>query len=570
MAPVSPPESASSRASSPARSPLEEPAPVSFSPLESPQPSDQAAASRADHVPPADPRAASSSAASPSSASPMSGGRGEGVDSSPGCSTSLSSSDIPSSPEDDFGDNGAGSDPRLIAAETAQVMTLAASSGSASAGLSPLASSFAATVERRREARGGGGEDTEERGDRGGERPDLRLKAAMRRQDAAEKAGQVPLCTHSGCQVKHRSTSFAEAGEALFASAAAGLDSLLSSSASLRPSTSPPLQPSALAPSLPRADGCDNAESSLRQRGVTVAGGARRPSSGGAPVMPDRAEQGRERREAGGFFSQFEAKGAHGESSVASASHGLNCGGSEGADYISVRPFHAGDAEAVKQLCYKHFRSLTVPSVFFWVCHHSIDLLALFVIALCFMPLSRVLLAGVLFFFYLLLRGVWEFEMYIRRDCPDLSNIAESYMKNKASGFWVAERTEEDSRNPSHSKTRIVGCIGLAPLQNDNKTAQLVRLVVDRSLRRQHIGSLLLNTFINYALQQHYSIVRLYTNNLNNDSIRFAKTKGFELQQVVRRGLMRGDLLKWQKKLEAPGLTQRKSRAFNLPSSVLD
>ncbi|KFH07086.1 acetyltransferase, GNAT family protein, partial [Toxoplasma gondii MAS] len=30
------------------------------------------------------------------------------------------------------------------------------------------------------------------------------------------------------------------------------------------------------------------------------------------------------------------------------------------------------------------------------------------------------------------------------------------------------------------------------------------------------------------------------------------------------------DLLKWQKKLEAPGVTQRRSRAFNLPSSILD
>ncbi|PHJ19805.1 gnat family protein [Cystoisospora suis] len=245
-------------------------------------------------------------------------------------------------------------------------------------------------------------------------------------------------------------------------------------------------------------------------------------------------------------------------------------GRGNGQDNITVRPYRSADAEAVRRLCHRHFRSLTLPSVFFWICHHSFDLLALLIISLFFAPLQRVMLGGLMFFGYLLLRGVWEFEMYIRHDCPDLNNIKESYMRTKASGFWVAERTEVDSERSGIVKKRIVGCIGLAPLQNDNKTAQLVRLVVDRSLRRQHIGTLLLNTFINYAVQQHYTIVRLYTNNLNNDSIRFAKTKGFELQQVVRRGLMRGDLLKWQKKLEAPGVTQKKTRVSSLPSSVLD
>lgn len=34
--------------------------------------------------------------------------------------------------------------------------------------------------------------------------------------------------------------------------------------------------------------------------------------------------------------------------------------------------------------------------------------------------------------------------------------------------------------------------------------------------------------------------------------------------------LFSGDLLKWQKKLEAPGVTQKKTRVSSLPSSVLD
>lgn len=132
--------------------------------------------------------------------------------------------------------------------------------------------------------------------------------------------------------------------------------------------------------------------------------------------------------------------------------------GAGGQDNITVRPYRSADAEAVKKLCHRHFRSLTLPSVFFWICHHSFDLLALFVIALFFAPLQRVLLGGLMFFGYLLLRGVWEFEMYIRHDCPDLNNIKESYMRNRASGFWVAERTEGDSR----------GCSGVTQVGNQS------------------------------------------------------------------------------------------------------
>ncbi|CBZ51329.1 putative acetyltransferase domain-containing protein [Neospora caninum Liverpool] len=472
-------------------------------------------------------------------------------DASPGGHTSLSSSDLPSSPDDDFpGEDGAADeaspdaarDPRLLAAQTAQMMLNADAALAAASFPAALGEKSAEDSQGRERAR------------------DQLAEAGSRnlRRAAAEEAEILPLCTTGDCSAK-RARSFSLAGESLFASAAAGFDSLLGSSTFLPLPKKEETQRHARADELLASAGT-SVESSLRFRGSHAEG-------------PNSAE--------GGGAAPETLSGENFPRAVDSLRPGLGAARQETAspefpsrgpcrEAITVRPFRSEDAEAVKRLCYRHFRSLTVHSVCFWVCHHSIDLLALFVIALLFIPFSRVLLAGVLFFVYLLLRGVWEFEMYIRRDCQDLNNIQQSYMKSKASGFWVAERLERDPQKPERVSRRLAGCIGLAPLQNDNKTAQLVRLVVDRSFRRQHIGSLLLNTFISYALQQHYSVVRLYTNNLNSDSIRFAKTKGFELQQVVRRGLMRGDLLKWQKKLEAPGVTQRKTRTFNLPSSVLD
>ncbi|KEP64595.1 UNVERIFIED_CONTAM: acetyltransferase, GNAT family protein [Hammondia hammondi] len=498
--------------------------------------------------------------------------------SSPFGHTSLSSSDLPSSLDEDSPEDGASvddaspeaaRDPRLLAAQTAQLM-LAASSPSVFP--FPVLSADAEQSlrdrgrrpreqEGRREHRAAerqGGEGLSKERRSHGERFDT-----SGRRTAAEEAGSLPLCTSRDCVVKGPAPmGLAEAGESLIASAAAGFDSLLASSTL-------PLRPT------PEQEEARRTLHASRM-GMLLAGdreqdpgrSLRLRSSAGVP-----GEDVPRRREASGECETNSARSLHADA-LQKAPDALSADfpqpRGDNLDSITVRPFRSEDAEAVKQLCYRHFRSLTLPSVCFWICHHSIDLLALFVIALCFISFSQVLLAGLLFFGYLLLRGVWEFEMYIRRDCQDLSDVSQSYMRGKASGFWVAERVQRDPRNPERTTRRLAGCIGLAPLQNDNKTAQLVRLVVDRSLRRQHIGSLLLNTFINYAMQQHYSVVRLYTNNLNNDSIRFAKTKGFELQQVVRRGLMRGDLLKWQKKLEAPGVTQRKSRAFNLPSSILD
>ncbi|KFG28468.1 acetyltransferase, GNAT family protein [Toxoplasma gondii p89] len=497
--------------------------------------------------------------------------------SSPWGHTSLSSSDLPSSLDEDSPEDGASvddaspeaaRDPRLLAAQTAQLM-LAASSPSVfpfpvlsadaeqslrDRGRSPREQE--GRQEHREADRQGGGSLSKERRSHG------ESFDTPGRRTAAEEAGRLPLCASRDCVVKGPAPmGLAEAGESLIASAAAGFDSLLASS------TLP------LRPSLEQEEARRTLHAS--RMGMLLAGDREDPgrslrlrSSAGLP-RDDVPRSG----EASGEGATNSARSLHADA-LQKAPDALSANfprpRGDSPDSITVRPFRSEDAEAVKQLCYRHFRSLTLPSVCFWICHHSIDLLALFVIALCFISLSQVLLAGLLFFGYLLLRGVWEFEMYIRRDCQDLGDVSQSYMSSKASGFWVAERVQRDPRNPERTTRRLAGCIGLAPLQNDNKTAQLVRLVVDRSLRRQHIGSLLLNTFINYAVQQHYSVVRLYTNNLNNDSIRFAKTKGFELQQVVRRGLMRGDLLKWQKKLEAPGVTQRRSRAFNLPSSILD
>ncbi|CAA9986874.1 N-acetyltransferase, putative [Plasmodium knowlesi strain H] len=124
----------------------------------------------------------------------------------------------------------------------------------------------------------------------------------------------------------------------------------------------------------------------------------------------------------------------------------------------------------------------------------------------------------------------------------------------------VPYRLDEIRRNIFRSKTnddddstfrfvnrKIVGCVGIVPFKGDNSIAQLVRMVVKKDNRRMRIGSRLLTQLENFAHEQNYQELKVFTNNLNTDSLYFVKQNGFNLSQIVRRGLMRGDLLIWSK-----------------------
>ncbi|ORM40091.1 Tetratricopeptide repeat protein 4 -like protein [Babesia sp. Xinjiang] len=111
----------------------------------------------------------------------------------------------------------------------------------------------------------------------------------------------------------------------------------------------------------------------------------------------------------------------------------------------------------------------------------------------------------------------------------------------------------KDVLTPTNCKeNEILGCIGIAPYRNKSTIAQMVRLVVSKKCRNMKVGSQLLNHLENFAIGFGYTEIRVYTNNLNTAYLQFLKMNGFVIRQIVRRGLMRGDLIIWNKVLSQP------------------
>ncbi|EDO08345.1 Acetyltransferase (GNAT) family protein [Babesia bovis T2Bo] len=112
-------------------------------------------------------------------------------------------------------------------------------------------------------------------------------------------------------------------------------------------------------------------------------------------------------------------------------------------------------------------------------------------------------------------------------------------------------------------ENEILGCIGIMPYRNQPNVAQMVRLVVSKKCRNMKVGSQMLNHLENFAMGFGYSEIRVYTNNLNTAYLQFLKQNGFVIRQIVRRGLMRGDLIIWNKTLSQPNdvVTEIPSRA---------
>ncbi|KAF7459207.1 acetyltransferase, GNAT family protein [Cryptosporidium felis] len=260
---------------------------------------------------------------------------------------------------------------------------------------------------------------------------------------------------------------------------------------------------------------------------------------------------------------------------------------------LVIREFEPSDSDGVRRVCFKHFRSLTFPSVFFYLSQHLADMIALLVIGKIFMDFKQLVSMLVLFGVYLTGRSIWEVETYIRNCCTDLRNVHELYMISPGYHFWVAElvkrrnslrkrrsvilngsngvslRAEGLEQNDCGSKNTeceetqgskaecgdsiLVGCVGLAPYRDDPKIGRLVRLVVGVESRRMRIGTRLLAQMENFAKEYGYKEIHLYTNNLSTSPIKFISQHGYQLVQVISRGLMRGDLLLWRKSFEKTG-----------------
>ncbi|CDJ64363.1 acetyltransferase domain-containing protein, putative [Eimeria necatrix] len=215
---------------------------------------------------------------------------------------------------------------------------------------------------------------------------------------------------------------------------------------------------------------------------------------------------------------------------------------------VALREACASDAPLVRALMKSHLRSLILPAVFYWLCRHAQDFGSFLVICCCFVHLDKMLISLCCFLMLLLIRVVLELEQYAARGCPDLAEFDRHYLQAERNRFWVAEK-----KHPAG--TQIVGCIGFIIHPSNLQEGQLVRLVVSPGSRGAGVGSRLLSSAVGFAASCRCRSIEVFANSLNASSASFFRNRQFELVQVVRRNLMRGDLLRWRMTLDCDGRT---------------
>ncbi|CDJ48363.1 acetyltransferase domain-containing protein, putative [Eimeria brunetti] len=213
---------------------------------------------------------------------------------------------------------------------------------------------------------------------------------------------------------------------------------------------------------------------------------------------------------------------------------------------VVLREARSSDAPLVRDLMKSHLRSLILPAVFYWLCRHAQDFGSFLIICCCFVPLDRMLISLCCFLLLLLVRVVLELEQYAARGCPDLAEFDRHYLEAERNRFWVAE-TKQPTGN------RVVGCIGFIVHPSNPQEGQLVRLVVSPGSRGAGVGSRLLSCALGFAASCRCRSIEVFANSLNASSASFFRNRHFELVQVVRRKLMRGDLLRWRVALDCQG-----------------
>ena len=96
----------------------------------------------------------------------------------------------------------------------------------------------------------------------------------------------------------------------------------------------------------------------------------------------------------------------------------------------------------------------------------------------------------------------------------DLAHVEQSYLQRPGSNFWIAELDGQP-----------VGCIGA--YRRDDEEAEIRRLAVDRSARRQGVASRLLDRAEEFCRDAGYARTIVWTSNHMTVAIAFLKHRGY-------------------------------------------
>ncbi|XP_035387656.1 N-acetyltransferase family 8 member 3-like isoform X1 [Electrophorus electricus] len=169
---------------------------------------------------------------------------------------------------------------------------------------------------------------------------------------------------------------------------------------------------------------------------------------------------------------------------------------------VQIRCYEAHDAEDVKDIFILGM-SEQVPAT----CLHVLKLphtQVLLVCMLCDLAISKSLLP--ILVVTLLLAASWKgiscrFSRFIQTSVnKDLNHIQQTYLEMPNACFWVAE-----------NQGQVVGLVACLPAEWDKSSLELKWMSVKRSHRRQGIAKDLCLTLADFAQEQGYLAVVLYT-----------------------------------------------------------
>lgn len=187
---------------------------------------------------------------------------------------------------------------------------------------------------------------------------------------------------------------------------------------------------------------------------------------------------------------------------------------------IQIRKYRDEDAEVVKEI-FTMGMSEHVPSSFMHMLKQPLTQMVLMVVFCALLTSSKSFLLPILAVTLLLAASrqtvIYMFNRYIDTSIKkDLSNISETYLKQKDSCFWVAE-----------NDGRVVGTVACLPAEHSPKCLELKRLSVRRSHRGMGIAKALCRTVAEYTRERGYMAVILYTSVVQTDAQKLYEHMGY-------------------------------------------
>ncbi len=188
---------------------------------------------------------------------------------------------------------------------------------------------------------------------------------------------------------------------------------------------------------------------------------------------------------------------------------------------IQIRKFRDEDAESVREM-FTMGVSEHVPSSFMHVLKQPPVQMVLMCVFCALITSSKSFLLPILAVTLLLAAArqsvVYMFNQYIDMSLrKDLSNISETYLRQKDSCFWVAE-----------SDGRVVGSVACLPTENVLGCLELKCMSVRRSHRGMGIAKALCRTVADFTRDRGYAAVILYTSVVQIDAQKLYEHMGFE------------------------------------------